>query len=763
MFRKIFFLLLFFSFCSAALESKGDSEYLWPMMEFRELSSGFGDHRSFHFHSGIDIPTQKKTGYEVLAPQSGWVYRIYASWWGYGKALYLRLEDGRLALFGHLSDFSAGIKDFVRQKQQENQSYFLDFFPDENQIRVRKGEVVGYSGESGTGGPHLHFELRDEENQPLNPLTHGFPLEEGTPPVIDRIALRPLGINSFVNGKDEVVILPLISDSVTESFTVKDAPVVSGRIGLELKAYDPSGRRRLGIYKSSAYLNDELIFSCAYDTFNFASTWMVELDRDFQLLRQGKGHFYKLYVDSGNALNLYRALGPDKGVIDTERYYSLSQENYASGAHRIKIRVEDACGNLSQAQFFVIFDRKPEINITQVVQNEQGLQIKGKVIDDDRFSRIEIGISPLDELRWMQKTLANATEGNDFELQENIKSPTLIRLEAVDVLGLESDPQYLVLNPDESPDSSGPGEMNLDMDYSFEDGFLTLALRFDTILRKKPQLSLKVGGFQFSPLILREIDERSYQAVYPFSQVKEKEVLLEAKCKSVLGDSATLVKKIPLSIASALFSGGASSEDGMAKIKIDSGTVHRPVELSIRKIPSRRATKQKGNIYSFEPKDVPFAKYAWISLSYEEANCAPGRLALYEYRNKTWRFVGNELDSEAKTLSGRVRYLSTYALMEDKKAPKVKIVYPSKGRKIKNRLPEIHAQITDDLSGFGSEEAITVTIDGIWTVPEYDPEKGILKTTPSRPLSYGWHTLRIEAEDQVENRSVTERKFKVIK
>lgn len=733
------------------------------MTEFRELSSGFGDHRSFHFHSGIDIPTQKKTGYEVLAPQSGWVYRIYASWWGYGKALYLRLEDGRLALFGHLSDFSAEIKNLVRQKQLESQSYFLDFFPEENQIQVRKGEVVGYSGESGTGAPHLHFELRDEKNQPLNPLTHGFPLEDGIPPVIDRIALRPLGINSLVNGRDEVVILPLISDSVTESYTVRDAPVVSGRIGLELKAYDPNGRRRLGIYKSSVYLNDQLIFSCAYDTFNFGSTWMVELDRDFQLLRQGKGHFYKLYVDSGNALNLYPALGPDKGVIDTERYYSLSQENYASGGHRIKIRVEDAFGNLSQAHFFVIFDRKPEINITQVVQNEQGVQIKGKVIDDDRFSKIEIGTSPLDELRWMQKTMVNAAEGNDFELQENTKKPTVIRLEAVDDLGLESDPQYLVLNPDQSRNRSRPGEMNLDIDFSFEDGFLILALGFGSILREKPQLYLKVGGFQFSPLFVRQIDERSYQAVYPFSQVKAKEVLLETRCKSISGDSATLVKKIPLSIASALFAGGASSEDGMAKIKMDSGTIYRPVELSIKKIRSRRTTRQKGDIYSFEPKDVPFAKHAWISLSYKEANCPPARLALYEYENKSWRFVGKELDSQAKTLSGKVRYLSTYALMEDKKAPKVKIVYPRKGRKIKNRLPQIHAQIWDDLSGFGSEEAITVTIDGMWVIPEYDPEKGVLKTIPSKPLSYGWHTLRIEAEDQVQNRSLVERKFKVIK
>ncbi len=763
MFKKVPLLLLLLILCGAPITGQESSGYLWPMKKFKDLSSGFGDHRSFHFHSGIDIPTQKKTGYEVLAPESGWVYRIYTSWWGYGKALYVKLEDGRLILFGHLSDFSAEIKEFVEQKQTENHSYFLNLFLDEDQMEIAKGEVVGYSGETGTGGAHLHFELRDEGNQPLNPLTHGFRWEDSRPPVIEEIALRPIGINSLVNGKDEVVIVSLVYDSITQSYTLKEAPVLSGRIGLELKAFDRVGRRKLSIYKSSLYLDDELIFSCHYDTFNFDKTRMVELDRDFQLLRQGKGHFHKLYLDLGNDLNLYLAPEPDKGVINTERFYKLSQETYTPGSHRIEISVEDVSGNLSRAQFSVIFDRKPEIKITEIVKNEENYQIRGKIIDDDRFSRMEIGTSPLDKLTWVEKTLVNSTNENDFVWEENIKGPTLIRFKALDGLGLESDPRYIVLNSDTSLDNPTNGKINLDLNHNFRDGFLNLRLEFDPILRKEPELLLTVGGFEFHPLLIKEIDERSYQAIYPFSEAKTKEVVLEARCQSVTGDSATLVERIPLAIASVIQGGEVLSEDGRARIKIDSGGVYSPIELRIKRNTVRRSPRRKGNIYSFEPKDVPLAGYARISLSYEGRDCDPRRLGLYEYRDKSWRFLGNELDSTEKAVSGKVKYLSTCALLEDKKAPKVKIVYPKKGRRVKKRLPQVHAKIWDDLSGFGSEDGITVTIDDMWVIPEYDPEKGTLKTTPSKALSYGWHTLRIVAEDRAGNRGLAERKFKVIK
>ena len=99
--------------------------------------------------------------------------------------------------------------------------------------------------------------------------------------------------------------------------------------------------------------------------------------------------------------------------------------------------------------------------------------------------------------------------------------------------------------------------------------------------------------------------------------------------------------------------------------------------------------------------------------------------------------------------------------MEDKKAPQIRIISP-KGKKIKDGLPKILVKISDDLSGFGSEEDIIVTLDGDWLIPEYDPEKNVLITKPNQKLSPGWHELLIKAKDRMGNSRVVVKKFKVI-
>ena len=71
-------------------------QYAGPETDFRSpldipliLSGTFGELRSNHFHSGIDIKTQQRQGLPVLAVEAGTVSRIKISHWGYGKALYI--------------------------------------------------------------------------------------------------------------------------------------------------------------------------------------------------------------------------------------------------------------------------------------------------------------------------------------------------------------------------------------------------------------------------------------------------------------------------------------------------------------------------------------------------------------------------------------------------------------------------------------------------------------------------------------------------
>jgi murein DD-endopeptidase MepM/ murein hydrolase activator NlpD len=54
-----------------------------------------------------------------------------------------------------------------------------------------------------SGGPHLHFDIRDPNNFALNPLlVESFPeITDNMPPAVEKIALKTLDINSRINEK----------------------------------------------------------------------------------------------------------------------------------------------------------------------------------------------------------------------------------------------------------------------------------------------------------------------------------------------------------------------------------------------------------------------------------------------------------------------------------------------------------------------------------------------------------------------------------
>ena len=147
-------------------------EYLWPIEGYYTLTGTFGEFRYSHFHAGIDISTKGIIGLPLRAIENGYVYRIRTSPVGYGRALYLMLDDGNIAVYGHLSKFAPKIEKWVQQKQLETREFSLNTFFDPYFFPIKKGEVIGYSGDTGNVPPHLHFELRKEEDQPINPLIY---------------------------------------------------------------------------------------------------------------------------------------------------------------------------------------------------------------------------------------------------------------------------------------------------------------------------------------------------------------------------------------------------------------------------------------------------------------------------------------------------------------------------------------------------------------------------------------------------------------
>lgn len=179
-----------------------------PLARPLVYNGGFGDHRIGHFHAGFDLGTGRRVGRPVLAPERGWVERVRSSGVGYGRSVYLRTLDGRTLQLGHLDAFSGPVADYVRHAQDSTGQYEQDLWPAAGQFSVRAGETVAWSGESGAGGPHLHFEIR-REDVAYHPLRAGLTVVDSVPPTLGTLTLEPLDDASRVNGRSAPLTMAL--------------------------------------------------------------------------------------------------------------------------------------------------------------------------------------------------------------------------------------------------------------------------------------------------------------------------------------------------------------------------------------------------------------------------------------------------------------------------------------------------------------------------------------------------------------------------
>ena len=272
---------------SHAQSKRSNSEYyLWPTDAGKYLTSAFCEYRGRRFHAGIDIKTRGRIGFKVFAIRPGYVWRISVSPYGYGKSVYIKLDTGEIAQYAHLSRFSAKIQDFVEAQQERSGKYRLNKFLKPGQIPVAHGEVIANTGQTGIGAPHLHFEIRDSSNRPINPLSKGYKLPDKVRPIITKLSLTPLDATSEVNGDYKPLILGPKWVKPGE-YTVAEAPTIWGNVGLAISCYDKDANSAnlFGLYSFKLYLDDVLRFQYEYDQLSFQENEMVELERDYRLSR----------------------------------------------------------------------------------------------------------------------------------------------------------------------------------------------------------------------------------------------------------------------------------------------------------------------------------------------------------------------------------------------------------------------------------------------------------------------------------------------
>ncbi|WP_439129661.1 M23 family metallopeptidase [Polaribacter sp.] len=310
--KKIVFTLSFLFFLVSYSQKKYPKDYFINPLEIPIVLSGtFGELRSNHFHSGLDIKTQGKQGLKVLAVADGYVSRIKVQQYGYGKAIYITHSNGYTSVYGHLKKFSDSIENYVKGIQYKKKDYQTgNLFPKKNKFKVKKGQVIAFSGDTGgSGGPHLHFEIRDTKTEHvINPMHFGITTPDTKSPTINALHVYPLSYNSRINKQQNSFKVPL--KNIGKGIYKADRISASGTIGFGVNAFDRLNRtsNKNGIYSLEMLVNGKRYYYHDVTTFSFAESKYLNLLIDYKYYKKYRSRVQRTYKTEANKLSIYKDL-----------------------------------------------------------------------------------------------------------------------------------------------------------------------------------------------------------------------------------------------------------------------------------------------------------------------------------------------------------------------------------------------------------------------------------------------------------------------
>ncbi|WP_405369652.1 M23 family metallopeptidase [Nonlabens sp. Asnod2-A12] len=311
-----------------------------------KLSGTFGELRSNHFHSGLDIKTNQRTGANVHAAASGYVSRIKIERYGYGKALYITHPNGYTTVYAHLKKFAPRIEAYLKKKQYQKESYTIQLYPTDLELRVDQNEIVAYSGNSGgSGGPHLHFEIRDSSARPINPMMMGIEIPDTKRPLVKQIKAYPLNESSTINGKNEAKLLRLIP---LKGGKFKVEPFSAyGEIGIGVNTSDQqsAANNQNGTFHIETYFNGSKNFEMTFDRYAFSESRHINQMIDYEHFKNTKSRISRLYIPNESPLSLYEH-HINKGVLQlydagTTHSYSIQIEDYKKNSVEINMDIKN--------------------------------------------------------------------------------------------------------------------------------------------------------------------------------------------------------------------------------------------------------------------------------------------------------------------------------------------------------------------------------------------------------------------------------------
>ena len=340
-------LVLFFVLAAlGAVAQESFPKYGKPLDIPIYLSATFGEIRPNHIHAGLDIKTQGVEGKKVYAVADGYISRIGVSPYGYGNVLYITHYDGYTSVYAHLQRFSGEIAKYVRQYQYKHKKFASQIYPEKDKFPIKKGDLIAYAGNSGgSGGPHLHFEIRHTlSEKPVNPMYFGYQIEDNVRPLIQGVAVYPLGDESTLEGGIKPMYFS-VEGGEKGRYSLKDRNIVraNGEIAFGIRAFDQVGTstNKNGPYLYELYLDDELAFQVECDSFSYSEPRYVNSLLDYRRYKQNKTSYVRTETDPFNKLQM---IEKRNGTVTVKEGDTVN----------VRFKIADYVGNTSQIRFKVV-------------------------------------------------------------------------------------------------------------------------------------------------------------------------------------------------------------------------------------------------------------------------------------------------------------------------------------------------------------------------------------------------------------------------
>ncbi len=712
------------------------SPYIWPTDASNTITSSFAEYRSTHFHGGIDISTKGVKGYKVFAVQNGYVCRIKITPNGYGKMLFIRHKDGYISTYAHLEGFNDAITEAVRNEQYRRGTYAIDVTFPEGKLPVNQGDVVAYTGDTGFGPPHLHFEMRDENYNPVNPflITH-YPQDDRLPPEIKRLLVTPLTLSSTIDNNSTPRILSRFPRG-HDGLKVPQNFILHGQIGFGVEVIDRTEGTwsHSGIHSLQFFIDDSLTYSMSLDHVPADETKEIDLHYDFHMILQGWGKFQKLYIDSGNTLPFYFRKPEGTGIINTDRL--------GEGTHNYLIVCSDFSGNKASLNGRFTVNHSP--TITSIAPDASNLVLRGSHLG--LVNKYEVDGKNYSSRVWNERLfdgMRYTTSDSTIRIPFDVKRFDVVKVLATTKWGSHTPPLFLFNNKPSEP--SRPVYCKTEI----LENYVRFTLTSTGVFTEPPIMRVSEGTAN-RPVELQAVDLYKYVGtILPsptYAGTHKIKVDAEINGKPASFSDSFELYAVPPSQA-----GSFSNAARNVHVAFDSAAVYKPLFMQISSESFRNS-----EVYILEPEDQLLNRGVRVTIPFEPKGNSE-HAGLFFRSNGGWVFQTDSADSGGMTISTTLtRTLGELAVLSDDQGPSI-------GRlRVTTRkgLVFFSWRYHDNLSGVDTDE-IKAYIDGRLVIPEIDGEHRLVFYNGVDRLERGKHQLSISMKDRMKNESQVSRTFTV--